>query len=59
MDHFLAVAKEAILIHSPNSVIQVSSMGINNGICAVGLSYVEKQNPILRLLPDVPFASLD
>jgi hypothetical protein len=59
IDHFLAVAKEAILIHNANSVIQVSSMGINKGIYAVGLGYVEKQNLILRLLPDVPSASLD
>jgi hypothetical protein len=33
---------------------------ISNGVCAVGLSYVEKQYPVPRLLPDnMQSASLD
>jgi len=59
MDHFLAVAKEAILIHSTNLVIQVFAMGISKGICAIGSCYVEKQYLISRLPQDMPSASLD
>lgn len=61
MDHFLAVAKGAIYSQCKSSLTEAQyGHIISNGVCAVGLSYVEKQYPVPRLPPDnMPSASLD